>query len=97
MNLAQSAGASHFYGEDVIRFAEPLGSGLIDPPIPTRRLNDHLPLRHRQAGRFLTINILARPHGPDRSQRVPAVAGGDQHGLDIRALGQKLSTLFLAA
>ena len=50
-----------------------------------------LPLRHGEAGRFFAIHILARPHGQDRGRGVPAVAGGNQHGIDVGPFGQQLA------
>ena len=102
MNLTQPAGSGHFDGKHVIRLAQPLGAGLINPAIAPCGLHDHLPLRHCQTGRLLTIDILARPHCQGRSQCVPAVAGGNQHGIHIHPLGQELahiavhSTIFIA-
>ena len=42
-------------------------------------------------GGLLGVDVLAGAHGQDRGQRVPAVAGGDQHGVDVGALGQELA------
>ncbi len=42
---------------------------------------------------FLAIDVLARPHRHDGRQRVPAVAGGDQDGVEVRALGQELANV----
>ena len=73
----------------MIRLAEALSAGLIYSSIPAGGFDDHLALCHREAGRFFAIDILASPHGHDRRQRVPAVAGGNQDGIDIRPFGEK--------
>ncbi|SPE50031.1 hypothetical protein SBV1_1010010 [Verrucomicrobia bacterium] len=102
MNLAQPPGSGHFNSKDVIRLAEPLSAGLINPGTAPGGLHNHLTLSHGKTGRLLTIDILARPHRQDGSQCVPAVAGGNQNGIHIGPLGQELAqigihgTIFIA-
>ena len=74
-----------------IGFAEPLRAGLKNAAIPAGGLDDHLPLRDGEAGRFFAIDVLAGAHGHRRRQRVPTVAGGGQHGIHIRPLGEELA------
>ena len=75
------------------RLARALDAGLVDAAVPPGRLDDRPALGDGHARRLLGVDVLARPHRHDRRQRVPAVAGGDQDRVDVRAGGEELAHL----
>ena len=81
--------AGHLDGEHVVRLAQPLCAGLVDAGVAAGRFDHRPALGDRHARRLLRVDVLAGPHRQDRRQGVPAVARGDQHGVDVRPLGQE--------
>ena len=93
LHLAQPPDAGQLDGRDETALAKALNSGLVDAPVPPRRLDHLSPLGDRHARRLLGINVLARPHRHDCRQRVPAIAGGDQDRVDVRPGREELAHL----
>jgi hypothetical protein len=61
----------------------------LDDAVILRGGLDHLAaLPHGAAHRLLDVDILPGLAGPDGEERVPVVAGRDQHGVDVRARDQ---------
>jgi hypothetical protein len=89
VQLAEAAGAGQLDAEHAIGHTQALRAALIHPPVSPGRGDDHLAFRDGQAGGLFAVHVLALPHRQGGRQRVPAVAGGNQHGIQIRALGQK--------
>ena len=63
----------------------PLGAGLEDPLGLTDRVVQGLARPDGQAARLLAVDVLAGLGRQDRRRRVPAVAGGDHHRVDVGA------------
>ena len=93
VDLAETAGPSHLDAEHVVGLAQSLRAGLIDAAVATSRLHHGSPLGNRHARGLLGINVLPRPHGQDRGQRVPTITRGDQHGVDVRSRFQEAGDL----
>ncbi|OPZ03119.1 MAG: hypothetical protein BWZ10_03321 [candidate division BRC1 bacterium ADurb.BinA364] len=70
-------------GETEIADAAPLRSRLEDAAVAPNRIVQVHAVAHRDAARFFAIDVFARLGRQNRSQRMPAVSGGDQQGVDI--------------
>ena len=70
--------------------AAPLRAGLEDAAVAPDRVVQGLAQPDRQAAGLLAVDVLAGLGRQDRGRGVPAVAGGDQHGVDVRP-GQQLA------
>jgi hypothetical protein len=66
-----------------------LRAGLEDPFRLANRLVQGLAPGDGEAAGLLAVDVLARSRRQDRGRGVPAVAGGDEHGVDV-APGQQL-------
>jgi len=91
VQLAQVAQAGELCGGDEFPLAPALGSGLEHAAVSPFRVAQGLPLGDGQCAGLFAVDILARSHGHNRSQGVPAVARGDEQGVDIVACGQKFA------
>ena len=85
VNLAEPAAAGEFRGEAEIIDVAPLGAGLEHPPVTVHGIRQFLALADGHAARFLAINVLARLGSENGGQRMPMVAGRDQHRIDVLA------------
>ncbi len=68
--------------------AAALRAGLEDAPGGLDGVGQLLTIGDRQAAGLLAVDVLAGLRGQDRCRRVPAVAGGDQHRVDVLAREQ---------
>jgi len=62
VHLAEPPGTRGLDGKHMIRLAEPLGSGLVDPAVFARGFHHRLALGNRHARRLFRIHILAGAH-----------------------------------
>ncbi|OQC27344.1 MAG: hypothetical protein BWX70_02248 [Verrucomicrobia bacterium ADurb.Bin070] len=92
-DLAEPAQPQQFVGHREIRLAQALGAGLENATVTARCRHHRLPLRDRHRAGLLAIDIFAGAHRQHRGRGVPAVAGGDQHRVDVSARGQKLANV----
>ena len=83
--LAELARLGHLDRQHEVADAATLGTRLIDPAVQVDHVGQGPALLDRHRAGLLAVDVLARPSGHDRSHRVPAVAGGDQHGVDVVA------------
>jgi hypothetical protein len=56
---------------------------LVNAPVAPERFRQRLAFGDRHGARLFAIDILALLRGMDGKQRVPAVAGRDQHGVNV--------------
>ena len=63
--------------------APPLCSRLKDAVITVNAVGEGLNLADRHSARLFAIDILARRGRQERRQRMPVVAGGNQHRVDV--------------
>ena len=68
--------------------AAALRSGLKDPSGPLHRIGQLLAIRDRQAAGLFAVNVLAGLGRHHRCGGMPAIAGRDQHGVDVLAVEQ---------
>ena len=68
--------------------ASPLRARLKDAARPLHRVVKPLAQIDRQATGLFAVNVLAGLGGHHRGRSVPAVARGDQHGVDVLAIEQ---------
>ena len=85
VNLAEFAAAREGGGELEIVDVASLGAGLENPPVAIGRVGELLAFADRHAARLLAVNVFAGFGGEHAGDRVPPVAGRDQHGVDIGA------------
>ena len=88
VELAELPAVDQFHGLLEIGDAAALGAGLEDPLRAVDGVGQLLAGGDGDAARLLAIDVLAGFGGQDRGRRVPAVAGGDQHGVDVLAVEQ---------
>jgi len=79
------AAAREARGEPEIIDVAPLGAGLENATVAIHAVGKLLALANRHAARLLAINILARLRRQDRGHRMPAIARGDEDGVDVGA------------
>ncbi len=92
MDLAELAAVGKLHGLLEVRHAAALGAGLEDAAEMAHRVGQVLAIGDGQPAGFLAVHILARLGREHRGRRVPAVAGGDQDGVDIGP-GQQLAEI----
>ena len=85
VDFPQAAAARQFRGDAEIIDIATLGAGLENPSEAIHRIGQFLALADGHAAGFLAVDVLARLGGEDDAQRVPAIAGGNEHGVDIVA------------
>ena len=85
VDFPQAAAARQFRGDAEIIDIATLGAGLENPSVAIHRIGQFLALADGHAAGFLAVDVLARLGGEDDAQRVPAIAGGNEHGVDIVA------------
>ena len=83
--FAELAVAAEIGGEDEVGHAAPLRAGLIDAAVAPHGVGQGLALGDGHRAGLFAVDVLARLGRVDRGHRVPAVAGGDQHGVDVLA------------
>ena len=66
----------------------PLRSDLKHTPVAPHGIGQDLALAHRHRTGLFAVDVLARFRRHDRGQGVPAVARGDQHGVDVASCEQ---------
>jgi hypothetical protein len=86
VELAEFAAAGEFDGEAEIIDIAALGAGLIDTRVEQDGLVEFLAFLQGHGTGFFRIDVLAGLGGEDRAECVPAVAGGDEHGVDVIAV-----------
>jgi HEAT repeat protein len=89
---AQLARVAHFGGEQEVRNAAALRAGGVDDIVTPHRVRQRLAFGNGHRAGLFAIDVLARLGGIDRRHRVPAVARGDQHRVDILA-GQHVAKI----
>jgi hypothetical protein len=57
--------------------------GLVNPPVPVDAVRQRLYLTNRQTAWFLTVNIFTGLGSEQRTQGVPMIACGNQHGVNF--------------
>src|ERR1035437_7791364 len=90
LQLAEFAAARQVEGLDEIRPVAPLRPRLVNPSQPQERVRQRAAVGDGHGARLLAVNVLARLRRHHREQRMPAVARGDQQGVDILARPQLL-------
>ena len=83
LNPAELAGVRQLGGELEVVDVATLRAGLEDAFVAIDRVGEFLALADRHAAGLLAINVLARLGGEDAEQRVPAISGGNEHGVDV--------------
>ena len=84
MKLAELAALREPHGGLEVRHAPPLRAGLEDAAGLADRVVEGLAKSDRQPAGLLAVNVLAGLRREDRGRGVPAVAGGNQHGVNVR-------------
>ena len=83
MQPTQLPGLSQLDGVDEVRDVAPLRPRLKHAAGATNRVGQALRLGDRHRARLLRIHVLAGLGGQHGGRRVPTVAGGDQHCVDV--------------
>ena len=89
MELAELALLGEPNGGLEVGHAPPLRAGLKDAAGLLHHVVQGLAERDGQAARLLAVDVFAGLGREDRRRRMPAVAGGDQHGVDIAPREQR--------
>ena len=84
MELAELSAVGQLHGRLEVRDGPPLRAGLEHPPVAAHRFVHRLAEADRDPAGLLAVDVLAGLEGEDRAHRVPVIAGGDQHGVDVR-------------
>ena len=92
MQAPQLAAVGQVRGVLKVVHAAPLGARLKHASVAVDPVRQRLDFGNGQAARLLAVDVLARFGGQQRSQRVPVVAGGDQHRVDVRP-GQQFANI----
>ena len=71
-----------------IRSVASLRASLVHAPQPMKRIGETAALGDRHRAGLLAIDVLSGLRGHDGQQRVPAIARGDQDGIDVLPLPQ---------
>ena len=84
MDFSEAAGADEFDGLAEIRDVSALGAGLEDAAVAADGFIELAALGHGDGAGFLGVNVLAGLRREHAADGVPAVSGGDEHGVDVR-------------
>ena len=84
MDLAKLPLPRQFPSDYKVGFTRPLSTSLKYPPVSLGRRHQRLALRNGQRTGLFTIHVLASLHRQNRRRSMPAVAGGDEHGINFR-------------
>ncbi len=93
VELTELAGACQFGGEDEVADRTPLGAGLKDAGVTADGVGEVEALLDGEGEWFLAIHVLAGLGGEDGGHGVPAVAGGDEEGVDVGPIEDRLEVI----
>ena len=88
VNLAQFAALRQLHRRGKVADAAPLRADLKDAPITLHRVVHGLNFRNAGADRLFGVHVFAGARRHNRTQAMPAVAGRNQHGIDVGARQQ---------
>lgn len=83
VKLAKFSAMYQIDGKLKIGNRPPLGAGLVDTAVLLDGIGEPQALFDGHGARLLAVDVLARAGRQDRRHGVPAVACGNQHGIDV--------------
>jgi hypothetical protein len=90
LQLAQGAGLEQILAELEVGAIAALAAGLVDAVVAAEGIGQRPALLDGHGAGLLAVHILAVLCSKDGERSVPAVAGGNQHGIDVRTGEQRV-------